>query len=146
MTIIVPIGPEIAQDALTQNLARAQEIANAGAGSAGAQDRFVFVASFDGTNNDQDKDLPEEEQSTNVWQLHQQITQSANQEKGYYPGPGTSAALRHSSWLPSAVTEQVIKAANDAYAEFAEAASRWAKANPGNNQRGQHPTKGVSIN
>jgi hypothetical protein len=42
MTIIVPIGPEIAQDVLTKNLARAQDIANAGAGSATTQDRFVW--------------------------------------------------------------------------------------------------------
>jgi hypothetical protein len=86
MTIIVPIGPEIAQDVLTKNLARAQDIANAGAGSAATQDRFVFVASFDGTNNDQDKNLLPEEQSTNDWQLHQQITESDNQRRGYYAG------------------------------------------------------------
>ena len=136
MTITIDIGPEITQTVRNENLQVAQDIANAAQRNAIANDQFVFFAAFDGTNNDQDQNLPAGEQSTNVWELINQITQTANLKAGYFPGPGTSAALRYSSWLPFAVTQQVIAAADSAYTVFAEKASVWAKANP---------TKPVSV-
>lgn len=131
MTFVIDIGAANAQFVRDENLQRAQAIANAATTDAIANDQFVFFAAFDGTNNDEDKDLPAGEQSTNVWQLYKQVAQTDNLKTGYYAGPGTSAALRHSSWLPSAVTEQVIKAAEDAYAAFKIDAATSAKAHPG---------------
>ncbi len=120
----IELNPSQLQSIYDDNMLSAQAItSNAPQVS---NDQFVFFAAFDGTNNDKDN-APAGEQSTNVWQLYQQVVQTDNTKKRYYPGPGTSAALRHSSWLPSAVTQQVINAAEQAYTEFAEYASEWVK-------------------
>jgi hypothetical protein len=129
----IELNPSQLQGIYDTNMQRAQAIASAAQQL--SNDQFAFFAAFDGTNNDRDN-APAGEQSTNVWQLFQQVAITGNQKTGYYPGPGTSAALRHSSWLPSAVTQQVINAAEQAYGEFAEYASAWVKA---------HPNKPVSI-
>lgn len=95
-------------------------------------DQFVFFAAFDGTNNDEAKNVaPGEVGGTNVWELSQQVSDTSNVVSRYYPGPGTSAALAHSSWLPAAVTQQVIDAAEAAYRQFSDSAAAWIKNHPG---------------
>ncbi|WP_145840404.1 calcium-binding protein [Denitratisoma sp. DHT3] len=128
MTTEIDLNPTQVQSIYDHNVQVMQTIT--GAAQSVASNQFVFFAAFDGTNNDQDNALLGE-QSTNVWQLFNQVTQSNNLKARYYPGPGTSAALRHSSWLPSAVTQQVINTADLAYTQFAVEASNWVKANPG---------------
>ncbi|MBN8474839.1 DUF2235 domain-containing protein [Sulfuritalea sp.] len=123
----IELNPSQLQDIYDTNMQRAQAIASNA--QQVSNDQFIFFAAFDGTTNDKNN-APTGEQSTNVWQLFNQVIPSDSLKRGYYPGPGTSAALRHSSWLPSAVTQQVINAAEQAYKEFAEFASEWVKANP----------------
>lgn len=101
-------------------------------------DQFVFVAAFDGTNNDRkDIALSGNPQSTNVAQLFEQVDRAtrpdSNQTARYYPGPGTKDSLTASSWFGPEVTEQVIKTANNAYDDFARAAVEWLKVHPGGN-------------
>ncbi|MDT8339408.1 MAG: hypothetical protein RQ763_09425, partial [Sulfurimonas sp.] len=97
---------------------------------------FVFVAAFDGTNNDvNDLSLSGDPQSTNVGQIFAQVKESSfsNPNIGgtYYKGPGTEGTLTASSWLPPQVTQQVIDTANQAYNDFTLQASAWLDTHPG---------------
>ena len=135
MTIKIDLSAKQTKDVREENLARKQVIVDAAVAGTIAATRFVFLAAFDGTNNDKDAP-PAGEQSTNVGQLWDQFVaasgpQSANQGGKYHPGPGTPGTLTHSSWLPDSVQQQVILAAEDAYRDFAVQAADWLDDHPG---------------
>lgn len=96
-------------------------------------DDFLFVACFDGTNNDR-KDLAEAEDAipTNVSGLYEMCAGlGSNVTAEYYPGPGTDRAILFSEGLPFAVTAEINRSAELAYQDFSEAAVAWLSANPG---------------
>ena len=135
MTIKIELNAKQTRDVRDENLARMQDIIDVAAAGAIAGSQFVFLAAFDGTNNDKDVP-PAGEQSTNVGQLWDQFVAasgpgSANQGGKYYPGPGTPGTLTHSSWLPAAVQQQVVLAAEDTYHDFAVQAADWLDDHPG---------------
>lgn len=97
---------------------------------------FLFVACFDGTNNDRD-DLPESETKiqTNVGGLYQMckdvLAPETTGTAKYYAGPGTKDSYLFSEGLPSAVTAEINRQATNAYNDFVEAALLWEAKNPG---------------
>jgi hypothetical protein len=101
---------------------------------AGSGNKFVFVAHFDGTNNDKDNlKLSGSAQSTNVAQLHAQMEgeskKNPNFESRYYRGVGTDPGFdgTRDALLPSAdMRETALKA----YNEFRQQATDWLKAHP----------------
>ncbi len=99
------------------------DAAKRGAVPSGKQ--FVFFAAFDGTNND--KENAGSKYTTNVYQLFRQVKsrEGKNLKARYYPGPGTKGALRQSTWLRPAVTQQVINTADKAFKEFQASATQW---------------------
>lgn len=98
-----------------------------------SENEFIFFAGFDGTNNDR-KNVPKGEQSTNVAQLYEQFEKVSNTNSNfggfYFSGPGTNGSLAGSSVIPAQVTQEVAGTANRAYAKFQELASIWLKENP----------------
>lgn len=96
---------------------------------------FLFVACFDGTNNDR-KDLPESETEiqTNVGGLFEMCeTLYKNSDAGtarYYAGPGTKDSFLFSEGWPPAVTLEIDRQANNAYNDFVQAALVWEANNP----------------
>ena len=95
------------------------------------KNEFIFLAGFDGTNNDR-KNVPNGEQTTNVAQLIDQAEalKSENIRPYYFSGPGTNGSLAGSSVIPAQVTQEAIITANRAYEKFQELASGWFKENP----------------
>jgi hypothetical protein len=107
-----------------------EDVADKGAVPNGA---FVFFAAFDGTNNDK-TDLDEwstTPYSTNVGQLWDQYEEKQKTDPRlhgkYYCGLGTRGKPWTETWSSTAVTRGVVKTAEDAYADFTEAASGWLK-------------------
>ena len=93
MTIKIDLSAKQTKDVREENLARKQVIVDAAVAGTIAATRFVFLAAFDGTNNDKDAP-PAGEQSTNVGQLWDQFVaasgpQSSHQGGKYQPGPRT---------------------------------------------------------
>ena len=97
--------------------------------------QFVFVAHFDGTNNDKDNlALSGSQLTTNVAQLHEQMQaqskRSSNFKSRYYEGVGTDPGLEgalEAAVVPSAdMRETALKAYND----FRREALTWLKAHP----------------
>ena len=97
--------------------------------------QFVFLAHFDGTNNDKDNlALSGSHYTTNVAQLHEQMLgqskSSANFESRYYKGVGTDPGLEgalEASIRPSAdMRETALKA----YLHFQKEATTWLKNHP----------------
>lgn len=75
MTVIVNLTNEQKQFLRETNDAQAQLIANAAQPDAISPSQFVFVAAFDGTNNDQNEEtVPRGELTTSIVQLRNQIT------------------------------------------------------------------------
>jgi len=128
------IAGTLTQQDIQQSIQQAQQIA-ASAAPIVQSGQFVFFAAFDGTENDRN-DLVESgtTQWTNVAQLEYQVanqnTGNSNVQSKYYPGPGTDGSLPGSEALPWQVTQEAINTANQAYSDFAEAASLWLSANP----------------
>ena len=97
---------------------------------------FMFVACFDGTNNDHD-DLGESETEipTNISGLYQMCKEVLVPEKTgtaqYYAGAGTKDSILFSEGWPPAVTLEIDRQANNAYNDFVKAALEWASKNPG---------------
>lgn len=97
-----------------------------------ADNRFVYFAAFDGTNNDAVN--AGSFQTTNVRQLWCQyepgLAHNPNLGGGYFAGPGTKGTLSTSSWKSAAVTAQVRRTANAAHTDFAKQASTWLEDHP----------------
>lgn len=97
---------------------------------------FMFVACFDGTNNDHD-DLGESETEipTNISGLYQMCKEVLVPEKTgtakYYAGAGTKDSILFSEGWPRAVTLEIDRQANNAYNDFVKAALEWSSKNPG---------------
>uniref|UniRef100_UPI003D0C101E Ig-like domain-containing protein n=1 Tax=Sedimenticola sp. TaxID=1940285 RepID=UPI003D0C101E len=127
------IAGTLTQQEIQQAIQQAQQVA-ASATQAIQSGQFVYVANFDGTNNDQN-DLAEsgDSQSTNIAVLNQMINGQSNPNvvSGYYAGVGTDGTLLGSEWIPSQVTQQVIDTAFAAYNNFSAAALDWLANNPG---------------
>lgn len=109
-------------------------IKSAQPGAVSTNNRFVYFAAFDGSNNDLANDG--NAKNTNVAQLWTQYISifgrtRPNIDGNYFPGPGAKGTLTDSSWRHTAVTRQVIQTAEDAYQDFAVKASFWLKTNPG---------------
>lgn len=75
----IELNPSQLQSIYDDNMLSAQTIASNA--QQVSNDQFVFFAAFDGTNNDKDN-APAGEQSTNVWQLYQQVVQTDKVAKG----------------------------------------------------------------
>lgn len=118
---------------LETNQQQARALVNAADPAVIRAGTFVYFAAFDGTNND----LTNTGNifNTNVAQLYGQVESAAasnpDLRAGYYPGPGTPGTLNKSDWLDTAVTQQVINAADQAYEDFAFNASAWLENHPG---------------
>ncbi|PMS14504.1 hypothetical protein C0Z18_31185 [Trinickia dabaoshanensis] len=99
-------------------------------------DGFVYLAAFDGTNNDKnDVKLSGNPQDTNVAQLFDQVDKASkgteNLRAGYYPGPGSDGSRTASTWFGPEVTAQVVDTARHAYEQFCSKASEWLETHPG---------------
>lgn len=130
----IDLGPQLRQQILETGQQQVQDIVRAAnSGAVSAANQFVFFAAFDGTNNDLAN--VGNVQNTNVAQLFQQVQSveqaTPNLRAKYYPGPGTKGTLTRSTWLDTAVTQQVINTAENAYQDFASASSAWLEAHRG---------------
>jgi len=119
-----------------QMAAQARRIAEAPAAQVDARsgEKFVFVAHFDGTNNDKGNvKLSGNPHQTNVADLHDQMAPhmpgNGNFRSAYYPGVGTDPGAKgyHDVLLPS---EEMRNTANRAYRAFSKEASAWLEKNP----------------
>jgi hypothetical protein len=120
-----------------QVLQRAEAVANTAQAEAIKKNQFVFFAAFDGTRNDmKDIALSGNSQDTNVARLYDQVDKEAKRNPesnivaAYYSGHGTANAASLSDWFPPQVTREAISKAQQAYNEFARAASDWLKDHP----------------
>ena len=134
MAITEKLSARLQQQILDTNRAQARAIVGAARpGAIGAGGAFVFFAAFDGTNNDLANSG--NVQNTNVAQLSGQVQSAgganSNLRSNYYSGPGTIGTLSKSAWLDTAVTQQVIHAADRAYQDFAVNASAWLESHRG---------------
>ena len=99
---------------------------------------FLFVACFDGTNNDW-RDLPESETDieTNVAALYHMCEtlekEGSSVKAGYYAGPGTNGSFLFSEGWPPSVTAEINRQASRAYDDFVEKARNWIAENPNKN-------------
>lgn len=119
-----------------QMSAQARHIAEAPAAQVDARsgEKFVFVAHFDGTNNDKDNvKLSGNPHQTNVADLHDQMAPhmrgNDSFRSAYYRGVGTDAGAKgyHDVLLPS---EEMRNTADRAYREFRTEALVWLEKNP----------------
>jgi len=95
--------------------------------------QFVFVAHFDGTNNDKDNlELSGSQYPTNVARLHELMAPHAsnNYKVHYEPGVGTN--LEDSGFLNASLTPSgdMHAAAERAYNKFSEEALDWLENHP----------------
>lgn len=131
---------------LARMSAQAQGIAQSAAPklALGNGEQFVFVAHFDGTNNDKDNlALSGNPQPTNVAELYEQIKPN---EKGnpnfrtvYYPGVGTDPGAKgyHDVLRPTADMQDT---AQKAYDKFQDQATIWLRGHPQAN-----PTESLQV-
>ena len=96
--------------------------------------QFVFIACFDGTNNDK-TNLAPSEKMTNIGAISELAKTLAQDEPNnyatrYYAGPGTAGTLLGSSAIPSQVTAQIVATAEGAYNDFKETARLWLQGHP----------------
>lgn len=96
--------------------------------------QFVFVAHFDGTNNDKDNvQLSGNPLPTNVTELWAQMkpmeVSNSNFRTQYYPGVGTASGAKGiaDALIPSA---EMRATAQEAYIEFEKEAVIWLRAHP----------------
>jgi len=135
VTRTVKIGLDLPSQILVTGREQAKKIvAAAPSGAASTNDRLVYFAAFDGTNNN--LTTTGVAKNTNVAQLWTQFasgigTTNPNRAGNYFPGPGTPGTLTRSAWHSPDVTQQVIRTAADAYLDFATKASNWLTNNPG---------------
>jgi hypothetical protein len=97
--------------------------------------QFVFVAHFDGTNNDKDNlALSGSKLTTNVAQLHEQMQgqnkANPNFESVYYRGVGTDPGLEGGIEATVAPSKDMRETADQAYKDFHKQALTWLKAHP----------------
>lgn len=121
----------ITQAELNSQIQAVASAASRPVGSISADD-FLFVACFDGTNNDRtDLDEAGDKIDTNVSGLYEMCARiDGNVVAMYYAGPGTDKAILFSDALPYAVTAEINKCADTAYTQFAEAACAWLLEHP----------------
>lgn len=126
--------------------AQAQGIAQAVAPklAIGRGEQFVFVAHFDGTNNDKDNlALSGNPQPTNVAELYEQMkpheTGNPNFRTVYYPGVGTDPGAKgyHDVLRP---TDDMQDTAQKAYDKFQDQATAWLRGHPQAN-----PTESLQV-
>lgn len=133
MTIAIDLNARQLSDLLADNRTAAVRLVQAARPTVQVDRDFVFFAAFDGTNNDMN-DLAGDAQCTNVGQLWRQfeavIGAQPNLGGQYYPGLGTRGQPTAETWLPSAVTEQVRKTAEQAYGDFKDQATLWLRDHP----------------
>lgn len=102
-------------------------------GYTGCATRFTFFAAFDGTNNDRDqRELSGDPFPTNVARLQEQAERADNRllESEYYPGVGTGGD-QGGRWRAGPFPTAAIDAtAEQAYADFSDAAQRYLKQHP----------------
>ncbi|GLS15929.1 DUF2235 domain-containing protein [Hydrogenophaga electricum] len=119
-----------------QMSAQARRIAETPATQVDARsgEKFVFVAHFDGTNNDKGNiKLSGNPHQTNVADLHDQMAPQMrgndNFRSAYYPGVGTDAGVKgyRDVLLPS---EEMRSTAVRAYNEFNDQAAEWLREHP----------------
>jgi Ca2+-binding RTX toxin-like protein len=110
---------------------KAYDIAHALAPSTPDDNKFVFFAAFDGTNNSADPSFASNSQSTAVHEIFEAINAANPEPKNvtarYFPGVGTPPTETGSSTIPTA---QIIKTAQDAYDQFAIAGAQWLRQHP----------------
>ena len=134
------MGTLITRTLTPEEVARTQAASTAmaglGAGSATSAPKFVFVAAFDGTNNDRaNRPLSGNPHQTNVANLFDQAeaakATNPNLKTGYYPGVGTGG--ENGGLLSAAITptQAVHHAAEMAVADFAKQAYVYLQENPG---------------
>lgn len=124
------IAGTLITEKIQQQLKQADAIIKSAA-SVVLKNEFVFLAGFDGTNNDKNN-LPAGEQSTNVAQLIWQTESASNANVGanYYRGAGTAGSLPGSSAIPMQVTQEAILTGTRAYRDFQQQASTWLNEHP----------------
>jgi hypothetical protein len=128
----------IVREATTSELQQLDEMTQAAAASAQStvqSGNFVFVAAFDGTNdNKENPAYSNDVQSTNVGVISDLLERAnaANSDVSvnYYAGPGTPGTLPASAWLSPFTTQEIINQAEKAYRDFNEGARSWLTANP----------------
>ena len=129
----IKLNRDQTRNSLEHNVIKSKIIVDGADRGAVPKGKLVFFAAFDGTNNDKDNldrksDTP---YSTNVGQLWDQYEEKQKTNPRlhgkYYPGLGTKGKPWTGTWAPAAVTRGVIKIAETAYANFAEALSEWLK-------------------
>jgi len=128
---------------LSQTQAVIQSIGDSAQKTVGSNS-FVFLAAFDGTNNDatNPSSISPGAQTTNVAQLYSQASDASksNLVAKYYPGPGTANSLPGSSAIPPVVTQEAINTANTAYDNFRFSALNWLEAHPDAN-----PVQAINV-
>ena len=117
--------------------AQTQAVAQAPASKVDIQSgkQFVFVAHFDGTNNDKDNlALSGNPLPTNVAELWAQMKPleraSENFRTGYYKGVGADGGLSGKFSAAFDPTSEMQAAALKAFNEFEDTASAWLRAHP----------------
>lgn len=107
--------------------------------------RFVFVAHFDGTNNDKDNlALSGNPLPTNVAELWAQMRmpdkRNDNLYSRYYRGVGTDAGLKGAYAAAVEPTADMQSTAEQAYVEFRNQALKWLKQHPD-----AHPAESLQV-
>lgn len=100
--------------------------------------QFVFMAHFDGTNNNKDDlELSGSKLSTNVAQLYAQMKtdsdRNPNFESNYYRGVGTDPGLEGTLEASIRPSRDMRETADRAYADFQKQATDWLKDHPNAN-------------
>ncbi len=98
-----------------------------------APGKFVFIANFDGTNNDRNNlSLSGSPYQTNVANLFDQakINEAGNFQARYYPGVGTGGIAGGTLSAGIFPTEPLRRIAGHAYEEFATEAYRFLSTHP----------------
>jgi hypothetical protein len=123
----------LTSDEIAQVQRQSQAVANAAQANAIAANQFVYVAAFDGTNNDKNNlGLSGSTLSTNVAVISDMVVgaRATNENLGgaYFAGVGDHGTPFFSPVIP---TGTVIEKAERAYTNFADQASAWLRDNPG---------------
>lgn len=124
------IYKELSTDEVAKARAQANDIAHASM-KVVDDNKFVFFAAFDGTNNSDDPAFANNSQDTAVHQIFAEVSEANSKQDNisarYFPGVGTPPTETGSSAIP---TSQIIQTAQDAYDAFAIAAAQWKQGHP----------------
>lgn len=137
MTTKVELNTGQIQRILELNKDTERKIKDAAQKAAVSNGGYVFLAAFDGTNNDMNNVKTDAftRFRTNVAQLWDQYRVGVGDNRDfdgeYYPGVGTKGQPFTATWLPDKVTAAVREIAEQAYDDFVRKASRWLEDHPG---------------